>query len=113
MRCIKDESGKVLSKDIEIKERRQRYYSKLLNGEMTKVFRSREAESRERHPDPHLCKPFSKDEIRDTLRNMANGKVEGPDQIPIEVWKYSSEEGLEWLTQLFNIIFRMAKMPKE
>ena len=72
-----------MSDDVEIKERWQRYFSKLLNGEVMEVFRSREAESSERHPDPHLCEPFSKEEIRDTLRKMASGKVEGPDQIPL------------------------------
>ena len=30
-KCIKDENGKVLSKDAEINERWQRYFSKLLN----------------------------------------------------------------------------------
>ena len=54
MRCIKDENDKVLFENAEIKDRWQRYFSKLLNGEVTKVFRSREAESSERHPDPHL-----------------------------------------------------------
>jgi len=44
---------------------------------------------------------------------MANGKVEGPDQISIEVWKCLEEEGLKWLVQLFNIIFRSAKIPWE
>jgi len=44
---------------------------------------------------------------------MANGKAVGPDQIPVEVWKYMGEVGLEWLTELFNVIFRTAKMPRE
>jgi len=97
-RCIKYEIDKVLSDDVEINERKQRYFSKLLNGEVIEFFRSREAESSERHPDPHLYEPFSKEEIRDTLRKMASGKVEGPDQILVEVWKCLGEEGLEWLT---------------
>jgi len=33
MRCIRDENGKVLCEDDEIKERWQRYFSNLLNGE--------------------------------------------------------------------------------
>jgi len=44
---------------------------------------------------------------------MTNGKAEGPDQIPVEVWKCLGEEGLEWLMELFNVIFRTAKMPRE
>ena len=33
VRCIKDEDGKVLYEDAEIKERWQRFFAKLLNGE--------------------------------------------------------------------------------
>jgi len=44
---------------------------------------------------------------------MTNGKVEGPDQIPVKVWKCLGEEGLKWLAELFNVIFRIAKMPRE
>ena len=44
---------------------------------------------------------------------MSNGKAEGSDQIPVKVWKCLGEAGLEWLSELFNVIFRTAKMPKE
>ena len=60
-----------------------------------------------------MCEPISKDEVKEALKKMANGKVEGPDQILVEVWKCLGEEGLEWLTQLFNVIYRTAKMPRE
>jgi len=60
-----------------------------------------------------LCGYITKDEIREPLKKMPNGKAEDPDQIPVEVWKCLGEERLEWLTELFNIIFRTAKMPRE
>jgi len=60
-----------------------------------------------------LCVPISKDEIKETLKKMTNGKVEGPDQIPMEVWKCLGEEGLKWLVELFNVIFRTGKVPRE
>ena len=113
MRCIKDENGKVLSEDAKIKEIWQRYFSTLLNGKGVEDVRSRERECSERRLDPRLCGHISKDEIKEALKKMANGKAEGPDQIPVEVWKYLGEEGLEWLTELFNVILRIAKMPKE
>jgi len=77
-RCIKDENGKVLYEDAEIKERWQRYFSKLLNGEVMEDFRSRKRESSEKHLDPRLCEPISKDKIKETLKKMTNGKAEGP-----------------------------------
>ena len=53
-----------------------------------------------------------RDEIKEALRKTPNGKSVGPDQKPVEVWKSLGEEGLEWLTELFNVIFRTAKMPE-
>jgi len=52
VRCIKDENDKVLSEDAEIKGRWQRYFAKLLNGEVMEDSRSRESECRERRLDP-------------------------------------------------------------
>ena len=56
---------------------------------------------------------ITKDEIKEALKKMAKGKAVGPDQIPVKVWKFMGEVGLEWLTELFNVIFRTAKMPRE
>ncbi|XP_074373066.1 uncharacterized protein LOC141713513 [Apium graveolens] len=45
------------------------------------------------------------------LRRMGKGKAIGMDEIPIEVWYCLREDGIRWLTNLFNKILRMAKMP--
>ena len=42
---------------------------------------------------------------------MKNGKTVGLDNIPMKIWKCLGEQGLEWLTELFNVIARPAKMP--
>ena len=76
-------------------------------------FRNRERESRESQLDPRLCEPISKDEIKESPKKMTNKKVEGPDPIPVEVWKRLGEEGLKWLVELFNVILRTVKMPRE
>jgi len=85
MRCIKDENGKVLTEDAEIKIRWKMYFSTLLNDEVMVDSRSRERESRDNLLDPHLDEPISKDEIKEVLKKMPNEKVDGPDQIPVEV----------------------------
>ena len=59
-----------------------------------------------------MCEPISKDENKETLKKMTNGKVEGPDQIPVEVWKCLGEKGLKWLAVLFNVILGLLKCPK-
>src|SRR6266540_1175611 len=37
----------------------------------------------------------------------------GPDGIPIEVWRCLGDRAIVWLTKLFNLIFRLNKMPEE
>jgi len=61
------------------------YFSKLLNGEVMEDFRSRKRESSARRLDPRLCEPINKLEIKETLKKMTNEKIEGPNQIPVEV----------------------------
>ena len=52
VRCIKDENGKVLSEDVEIKEKWQRYFSKLISREMMEDSRSRVRECIKWQLDP-------------------------------------------------------------
>jgi hypothetical protein len=37
----------------------------------------------------------------------------GSDGIPIEVWSSLGDVPIVWLTKLFNLIFRLNKMPDE
>ena len=43
---------------------------------------------------------------------MGKGAV-GPDNILIEVWMCLGEEGIRWLTNLFNVIWRTHRMPED
>ncbi|GKC46032.1 hypothetical protein Tco_1063754 [Tanacetum coccineum] len=52
-------------------------------------------------------------EVQIALQKMGRNKVVGPDQIPIEAWKCLKDEGVKWLTCLFNKIFSSANMPDE
>ena len=54
-----------------------------------------------------------KTEVREALKKMKGGKAVGPDDIPIEVWKCLGDEGISWLTKLFNTILKTKKMPDE
>ncbi|KAE8665053.1 Glucan endo-1,3-beta-glucosidase 4 [Hibiscus syriacus] len=53
------------------------------------------------------------EEVKMTLRKMGRDKAVGPDQILITVWLALGEEGVKWLTNIFNIILETAKMPEE
>jgi len=52
MRCIEDENGHVLFEDAEIKERWQRYFFNLLNGEGREDPRGRDRECGDSRSDP-------------------------------------------------------------
>ncbi|XP_074377291.1 uncharacterized protein LOC141718810 [Apium graveolens] len=56
---------------------------------------------------------MSRVEVRGALQKMGRGKVMGPDQIPIEVWLCLGEERDQWLTRLFDTIFRTGDIPHE
>ncbi|KAF3674589.1 putative peptidyl-prolyl cis-trans isomerase FKBP17-1, chloroplastic-like [Capsicum annuum] len=43
---------------------------------------------------------------------MRRGRATGPDEISLDFWKFSSVAGVRWLTNLFNNIFKSAKMPE-
>ena len=44
------------------------------------------------------------------MRKMKSGKAIGKDLILVEIWKCLGEVGLDWLTELFNVIFRTVKV---
>ena len=98
-----------MTENDKIRKRWQRFFAKLLNGEGGREDGSWGGDC----SDQRAGDLIAKEEIREVLKKMANGKAVGQDQIPVEVWKFMGEVGLEWLTELFNVIHRTAKMPRE
>ena len=56
---------------------------------------------------------ISKEEVRENMKRMKNGKAVGPDDIPVEVWKCLGEIALEFLTKLYNRTMESGRMPEE
>ena len=56
---------------------------------------------------------ISKEEMRENMKRMKNGKAVGPDDIPVEVWKCLGEIALEFLTKLYNRTMESERMPEE
>ncbi|GKE37338.1 retrovirus-related pol polyprotein LINE-1 [Tanacetum coccineum] len=48
-------------------------------------------------------------EVRVALQKMGRNKAIRPDQIPMEAWRCFEDEGVKWLTFLFNKIFLSVK----
>nr|XP_018623037.1 uncharacterized protein LOC108943454 [Nicotiana tomentosiformis] len=112
VRCIKDEDSKVLVDETCIRHRWQTYFHKFLNKEGDRNIVT-ELKNSERLRDFGFCRRSKIEEVEGALCSMSRGKATGPDEIPVEFWKDMGRVGLEWLTGLFNVIFRTKKMPDD
>ncbi|XP_016459178.1 uncharacterized protein LOC107782753 [Nicotiana tabacum] len=113
VKCIKDEEGRVLMEDAQIRRRWQTYFHKLLNEEDDRNIVLRDLEHSEDHRDFGYCRRIRVEKVEGAMRKMHRGRATGPDKIPVEYWKNAGSASLEWLTRLFNVIFRMKKIPEE
>ncbi|XP_063540351.1 uncharacterized protein LOC134749358 [Cydia strobilella] len=88
IKCVKDDAGKVITKDEAIKERWKVYFERLMNeeNEWGRVLEHRLI-------NMGAVKEICMDEVRTAVRSMKNGKSVGPDDIPGEVWKLLREDG--------------------
>ena len=53
------------------------------------------------------------DEVKSALKRMKNGKAAGEDLIPAEILKNVGEEGVSWITEIFNKCWNEGKTPEE
>ncbi|KAG5627985.1 hypothetical protein H5410_013203 [Solanum commersonii] len=113
VKCIKDEEGKVLVDEISIKQRWRRYFHKLLNEEGGGDIVLNDLAHSEGLWDFGYCRCFRIEEVIRAISRMSRGRATGPDEIPVYFWKSADKAGIEWLTRLFNVIFKTTKMPNE
>ncbi|KAG5590370.1 hypothetical protein H5410_040884, partial [Solanum commersonii] len=113
VKCMKDEEGKVLVDDISIKQRWQRYFQKLLNEEGGGDIVLNDLAHSEGLRDFGYCRCFRIEEVIRAISRMSRGRATEPDEIPVYFWKSADKAGIEWLTRLFNVIFKTTKMPDE
>ncbi|KAL6532562.1 hypothetical protein OROHE_013984 [Orobanche hederae] len=109
VKCVKDTDQKILVQDKEIKERWRSYFDTLFNGHQEQDIGNLNIPSSMINRD--FKRRIQKGEVTMALKKMGSKKAEGPDGIPIEVWRCLGERGIEWLTMLFNKIWRSNKMP--
>ncbi|KAL6548523.1 hypothetical protein OROGR_008944 [Orobanche gracilis] len=109
VKCVKDNDQKILVQDKEIKERWRSYFDTLFNGHQEQDIENLNVPSS--MVNLEFKRRIQKGEVAMTLKKMGSKKAEGPDGIPIEVWRCLGERGIEWLTMLFNKIWRSNKMP--
>nr|GEX03528.1 hypothetical protein [Tanacetum cinerariifolium] len=117
VRYIKDEGGRTIVREEDIRKRWGEYFSSLFNGSTPIESRPEKSgkigSSRQQmHYDCYYSR-INQKEVKDALQRMERNKAVGPDQIPIEAWRCLEDEGVKWRTCLFNMIFLSTKMPDE
>lgn len=68
-------------------------------------------EQSEKHRDYGYCRRI-KVEVKSDIHKMHRDSTTGLDEISVEFWKSSGGVDLEWLTELFNVVFKTVKMPE-
>ncbi|XP_059284900.1 uncharacterized protein LOC132038212 [Lycium ferocissimum] len=113
VKYIKDEDGQMLVQETRIRQRWQSYFHELLNERGDRDIVLGDLEHSDRHRDFGYYRSIKVKEVKGAVRRMRRGRATGPDEIPGEFWKNAGKVGLEWLTGLFNVIFKTTKMPEE
>ncbi|PWZ27042.1 Uncharacterized protein YciO [Zea mays] len=85
VKCIKDEMDQLLVKGQGIKQRWQRYFDNLFNGENETM----DIQLDDSFDDLNRCfvRRIQESEVKEALKRMKGGKAMGPDDIPIEMSK--------------------------
>ncbi|XP_071689142.1 uncharacterized protein [Rutidosis leptorrhynchoides] len=110
---IKNEAGQTLVKEDNIRKRWEGYFSSLFDGGRTERHEDRQDSNIEQSQNNRHYESIHQEEVRSALRKMGRNKVVGPYRIPIEAWRCLDDDGVRWLTCLFNKTFRSSKMPME
>ncbi|XP_070014898.1 uncharacterized protein [Nicotiana sylvestris] len=84
VRCIKDEDGRVLMGESQIKQRWQTYFYGLLNEEGDRDIALGDLGHSESIRDFRYCRRIKVDEVMRTLRKMSRGRATRPGKIPVE-----------------------------
>ncbi|KAH1193243.1 hypothetical protein GmHk_19G054335 [Glycine max] len=82
VKCVKDEEGKVLVHEKDIKERWKAYFHNLFNDGYG--YDSSSLDTREEDRNYKYYRRIQKQEVKEALKRMSNGKAVRPDNIPIE-----------------------------
>jgi hypothetical protein len=103
VKCIKDATERLLTKDEDIKNRWWEYFNKLFNEDSGSS--SIELGISSDDLNRQFVRRIQESDVKDALKRRKGGKAMGPDGIPIEVWMTLGDVAIVWLTKLFNLIF--------
>lgn len=87
MKCIKDEKGKVLVQDKDIKDRWKNYFHKLFNDSYKILSESNRLDIGDEDQNYTFYPRSQEREVKEALKMMVNGKAVGPYNIAIGMEK--------------------------
>ena len=108
VRVIKSKIGEILMEEEKVKQRWKEYFDNLLNHENLE-----KEEKREQREEKTDVEDISGEKVKNGLRKMKKGKVQGPDNIPVEAWIALGNKGVEFLVNFLNRLLRGKKVPDE
>jgi hypothetical protein len=85
VKCIKDVTERLLTKDEDIKNRWWEYFDKLFNEDSGSS--SIELDISSDDLNRQFVRRIQESGVKDALKRMKGVKTMGPDRIPIEVWR--------------------------
>ena len=100
VKFIKDEGGRVLLRQEDIKLRWHQYFSQLLNETRGREEEIQQTSYLQRAQEHGSIIDITTAEVGEALKKMGRSKAVGPDNIPIEVWMSLGEKGIQWLTKM-------------
>ena len=107
--CVRNKEGKIVTEEEQVKIVWKDHFEKLLNEEFE--WNHDELEHVDVVSGP--CEQISVTEVRRALQSMKVGKAAGPSGVTVEMLDAAGEEGLVWITELFNVIVRDGKLPDD
>ena len=104
----KDKDGNLMIDEESVLRIWKEYYMGLMNEENERERRENDGERVNMEVES-----ISKEEVRENIQRMKNGKAVGPDDIPVKVCECLGEIALKLLTKLYNITMESERMPDE
>lgn len=99
-----DEHGRLIIDKDEKKDIWKQYLEKLFNDS-----RNEQEPNNNETSGPDILK----EEVRSAIKQIKQGKATGLDQIPAEIIKLFDEKRMQWITDIFNSIYRTGIIPKD
>ena len=105
--CIKDEDGKIVAGEDNLKRVWKQYMEKLLNEE--NEWDGEVACEKVEGP----LREIEENEVRNAIRRTGYGKAGGPTAVVGDMFKAAGEVGVRWMTVLFNKVIDEGVMPQD